>query len=125
MVLLVNGLISANQIITAGIVISAFSLLLYALTFNLRERVARTFAILLSWVTMVYFCDAVVSTLSEVAQIDLWLRLQWVGIAFIPVSYLQFSDALLATTGLPSRGRRRHCRRIRPDSPRSTARPTY
>ena len=108
MVLLVNGLISANQIITAGIVISAFSLLLYALTFNLRERVARTFAILLSWVTMVYFCDAVVSTLSEVGQIELWLRLQWIGIAFIPVSYLQFSDALLATTGLPSRGRRRH-----------------
>jgi hypothetical protein len=107
MVLLLNGLISANQIITAGIVITAFSLLLYALTFNLRERVARTFAILLTCVTAVYFCDAVVSTLREAGIVEAWLRLQWVGIAFIPVTYLHFSDALLATTGQPSRGRRR------------------
>jgi hypothetical protein len=107
MVLLLNGLISANQIITAGIVITAFSLLLYSLTFNLRERVARTFAILLTCVTAVYFCDAVVSTLREAGDVEAWLRLQWVGIAFIPVTYLHFSDALLATTGRPSRGRRR------------------
>ncbi len=107
MALVINGLISANQIITAGIVITAFSLLLYALTFNLRERVARTFAILLTCVTAVYFCDAVVSTLREAGEVEVWLRLQWVGIAFVPVTYLHFSDALLATTGRPSRGRRR------------------
>ena len=107
MAFLLNGLISANQILTAGIVITAFSLLLYALTFNLRERVARAFAILLACVTTVYFGDAVVSTLQEAGAVEVWLRLQWVGIAFVPVAYLHFSDALLATIGQPSRGRRR------------------
>jgi hypothetical protein len=44
--------------------------------------------------------------------IDFFLRGQWLGIAFVPVSYLHFSDALLATTGQPSRGRRRVAIRI-------------
>jgi hypothetical protein len=39
--------------------------------------------------------------------VETWLRLQWVGIVFVPVAYLHLSDALLATTGQPSRGRRR------------------
>ena len=110
--LLVNGLATLNQILTAGIVITAFALLLYALTFNLRERTARAFAALLTFVTIVYFCDVVVSTLMTLEQAEIWLRLQWVGIAFVPVGYLHFSDALLATTGRPSRGRRRMAIRI-------------
>jgi hypothetical protein len=36
------GIITINQILTAGIAITAFSLLLYALSFNLRDRVARS-----------------------------------------------------------------------------------
>jgi hypothetical protein len=112
MQLLINGLAAANQILTAGIVITAFSLLLYALTFNLRDRVARVFAALLIFVTIVYFCDAVVSTARTTAQAEGWLRLQWLGIAFIPVAYLHFSDALLAATGRPSRGRRRLAVRV-------------
>src|SRR6266540_623835 len=106
MQLLIDALISANQVLTAGIAITAFSLLLYSLTFNLRDRVARVFAALLLFVTIVYFFDAVVSTITGPA-VDTWLRLQWIGIAFIPVTYLHFSDALLATTGRPSRWRRR------------------
>jgi hypothetical protein len=39
--------------------------------------------------------------------IELFLRLQWVGLAFLPASYLHLSDALLVTAGRPSRGRRR------------------
>jgi hypothetical protein len=104
--LLIDSLTSINQILTAGIAITAFSLLLYALTFNLRDRVARAFAALLAFVTVVYFFDAVASTTSG-ATVENWLRLQWLGIAFVPVAYLHFSDALLATTGQPSRGRRR------------------
>ena len=106
MLLLIDTLISANQVLTAGIAITAFSLLLYALTFNLRDRVARAFAGLLAFVTIVYFCDALGST-SAAATVETWLRLQWLGIVFVPVAYLHFSDALLATTGQPSRGRRR------------------
>lgn len=113
MFLLIRTLVVINQILTAGIVITAFSLLLYALTFNLRERVARAFAALLAFVTCVYFSDVMVSTLSgNPAQAVVWLRLQWIGLAFIPVAYLHFTDALLATTGQPSRGRRRASIRI-------------
>ena len=39
-------------------------------------------------------------------------RLQWIGIAFIPAAIYHLSDALLATTGLPSRGRRRRVIRL-------------
>ena len=35
------------------------------------------------------------------------MRLQWIGIIFLPPSYLHLSDALLVTAGRPSRGRRR------------------
>ena len=109
MSLLINGLATLNQILVAGISITAFSLLLYALTFNLRDRVARSFAALLAFVSIVFFCDAVVSTLTGAAPgaADVWLRLQWIGIAFIPATYLHFSDALLTIVGQPSRGRRR------------------
>ena len=95
-----------NQILNAGNAITAFSLLLYALTFNLRERVARSLALMFACVTLVYFFDVLVGTSSSPEEIELWLRLQWVGISFIPAAYLHFSDALLASTGRPSRGRR-------------------
>ncbi len=100
-------LITLSQILSAGISITAFSLWLYALTFNLRERVARAFAVLLVLITGVYFGDTVISTLAAPSQAEVWLRLQWIAIGFIPVAYLHFSDALLSTTGQPSRGRRR------------------
>lgn len=106
MELLLNGLTTLNQVLTAGIAITAFSLLLYALTFNLRDRVARSFAALLAFVTIVYFFDSLAGV-AGAATVETWLRLQWVGIAFVPVAYLHFTDALLATTGQPSRGRRR------------------
>ena len=108
---LIDTFISANQVLTAGIAITAFSLLLYALTFNLRDRVARAFAALLAFVTVVYFFDAIGST-APAATVEAWLRLQWLGIVFVPVGYLHFSDALLATTGQPSRGRRRNSIRV-------------
>lgn len=101
-------LLVINQILNAGNAITAFSLLLYALTFNVRERVARSLALLLSCVTLVYFGDVLTSLAQTDGEIELWLRVQWVGIAFIPATYLHLSDALLEATGRPSRGRRIH-----------------
>ncbi len=98
---LVSGFATLSQILAAGIVITTASLLLFALTLNLRDRVVRAFTALLAFITVVYFCDVLVSTLADLRTADIWLRLQWVGIAFIPVGYLHFSDALLATTGQP------------------------
>jgi hypothetical protein len=96
-----------NQLLTAGIAITAFSLLMYALTFNLRDRVARSFAQILTCVMVVFVAEALGSVASSTSQLEFWLRMRWLGIVFLPATYLQFSDALLATTGRPSRGRRR------------------
>ena len=104
---MLSVLITLNQILMAGVSITAFSLLLYSLTFNLRERVARSFAIILACLVIVYSSETFASVVLRPDQLDFWLRVQWIGIIFIPTAYLHFSDALLATTGKPSRGRRR------------------
>ena len=104
---LIVGLQTLNQIITAGIAITAFSLLIYAFSFNLQDRVARSFAIILTCVTVVYAGDAFSTIANNATELTLWLRVQWVGIVFIPAAYFHFSDALMEKTGRPSRGRRR------------------
>jgi len=96
-----------NQLLTAGIAITAFSLLLYALTFNLRDRVARSFALILICVVIVFVGDAIGSASDATNEKAFWLRIQWLGIVFLPATYLHFSDAILSTTGRPSRGRRK------------------
>src|SRR4026208_1149198 len=95
-----------NQILTAGIAITAFSLFLYALSFNLRDRVARSFAIILLCVVVVFTTEALQNKSVPDWGIQLLLRLQWIGIIFLPPSYLHLSDAVLVTPGKPSRGRR-------------------
>lgn len=101
-----SGIITLNQILTAGIAITAFSLLLYALSFNLRDRVARSFAVILVCVVIIFSTEAIASTVQTEYIADL-MRLQWVGLVFLPAAYLHLSDALLVTAGRPSRGRRR------------------
>jgi len=104
---LLAGIKTLNQILTAGIAITAFSLLIYALTFNLRDRVARSFATILLSVVVIFTSEAIQSTVHSTDLVELFLRLQWIGIVFLPASYLHLSDALLVTAGRPSRGRRR------------------
>lgn len=104
---LLAGIKTLNQILTAGIAITAFSLLFYALTFNLRDRVARSFAVILLSVVVIFTAEAIQSAVKSVEMVELFLRLQWVGIVFLPPAYLHLSDALLVTAGRPSRGRRR------------------
>jgi hypothetical protein len=55
---LLVGIKTINNILTAGIAITAFSLFLYALSFNLRDRVARSFAIILLCVVVVFTTEA-------------------------------------------------------------------
>ena len=109
---LIGILITINQLLTAGIAITAFSLLLYALSFNLRDRVARSFAIIMICVVIVFSGEAIASVAESPESMEAWLKFQWSGLVFLPPAYLHFSDALLATTGKPSRGRRRLVVRI-------------
>jgi hypothetical protein len=104
---LLVGIQTVNQILTAGISITAFSLFLYALSFNLRDRVARSFALILLAVVVVFTTDALQSNEMSNGGVQLLLKLQWIGLAFLPAAYLHLSDALLVTAGRPSRGRRR------------------
>ena len=104
---LLAGIQTLNQILTAGIAITAFSLFLYALSFNLRDRVARSFAIILLCVVIVFTAEALQDKSMTAEMMQLLLRLQWFGIVFLPAAYLHLSDALLVTAGRPSRGRRR------------------
>jgi len=101
-----------NDLLTAGIAVTAFSLLIYALSFNLRDRVARSFAFIMLCVVIVYVADSFASVTASAQQLNTWLRLQWLGIIFLPAAYLHISDALLETTGRPSRGRRRRIVRL-------------
>jgi hypothetical protein len=104
---LLVGIRTINDIFTAGIAITAFSLFLYALSFNLRDRVARSFAIILLCVVVVFTSEALESSAVSQDLISLFLRLEWLGIIFLPPAYFHLSDAILATTGRSSRGRRR------------------
>lgn len=95
-----------NQLLAAGIAITAFSLLLYALTFNLKDRVARSFAFIMACVVVVYVGESVADVVVSPRWIEVWYQVQWIGIVFLPPAYVLLSDAVLATTGRPSRGRR-------------------
>ena len=109
---LLVGIQTLNQILTAGIAITAFSLFLYSLSFNLRDRVARSFAIILLCVVVVFTTEALQNKSVSNWGIDSLLRLQWIGIVFLPAAYIHLSDALLVTAGRPSRGRRRFAVRL-------------
>ncbi|MCC6148484.1 MAG: hypothetical protein IT308_13075 [Anaerolineaceae bacterium] len=105
-----NGLLiffrTVSQILTAAVAITAFSLFLFTLSLNLRDRVVRTFLLILICVVIVFSAEAIGSAAADPWQTQFWLRFHWVGIILLPPVYLHFSDALLATTGRPSRWRR-------------------
>lgn len=103
---LLSFLQTINQLLAAGISITAFSLLLYALSFNLKDRVARSFAFIMGCVVVVFVGESVAGVVSSPNWIEVWYQIQWVGIIMLPAAYAQISDAILATTGRPSRGRR-------------------
>jgi len=110
--MLLSFLDLSNETLTTATVVIAISLLLYNLTRNLRNRVARTSGVVLLCITIAYTCDVFVSLEPSASTYSAVLRLQWIGIAFMPAAMFHLSDALLATTGLPSRGRRRRVSRL-------------
>ena len=87
-----------NLIFSSAIVITAFSLLGYVLTHNLRSAVAQSFCVLLACVLVVFAGDIVIPRAATDHAAGVWLRVQWIGIAMVPAAYLHFSDAVLRTT---------------------------
>ena len=82
-------------------------MLLYNLTRNVRDRVARASGVLLASVSWAYLTDVFVGLEPRPETLETWFRLQWIGVSILPAAMFHLSDALLATTGLVSRGRRK------------------
>jgi len=101
-----------NETLTATIVIVAVSILLYNLSRDTHDQVTQSSSLVLSCVIVVYLADVFVTLEPGDDYLPVWLRAQWLGIAYVPAALLHLSDALLATTGRPSRGRRRAAVRL-------------
>ena len=91
-----------NLVLSSAIAILALSLLAYLLAHNLYSGVAQAFSALLACVLVVYSGDIVVARVSSQTAELLWLRFQWLGIAFVPAAYLHLSDAIFRTTRMSS-----------------------
>lgn len=104
--LILSGLTLGNIILSSAIIIVSFSLFLYLAANNFRNAVARSFSALLAFLTVVYVGDVFLQRVDTFADAVVWLKFKWVGIAFIPATYLHFSDALLRATHVYSMWRR-------------------
>jgi hypothetical protein len=96
-----------NETLIATIIIVSASILLYNLARGTQDRVTRTSSVMLLCVILAYLSDVFISLDPDGKYLEFWLRFQWIGIAFVPAALVHLSDALLATTGRPSRGRRK------------------
>jgi hypothetical protein len=94
-----TALITLNEIITAGIAITAFALLLYSLAFNLRDRVAMSFSLLMVIILTINAADAIAGNSNNPPVVELLMVLQWAAIIWLPAGMTLFSGALLFTTG--------------------------
>ena len=106
--LLVSALSLGNMILSSAIIIVSFSLFLYLAATNFRNSVARSFSALLAFLTVIYIGDVFLQRVGSESFADavIWLKFKWIGIAFIPATYMHFSDALLRSTNAYSRRRR-------------------
>ncbi len=88
----------ANNLASSVVVILAFSLLAYTLTYNFRTAVARTFSIILTCVMVVYASEVALDQVVNAQSAQHWLRFQWLGIALLPAGYYLFSLTVLQVT---------------------------
>ncbi len=95
-----------NVALSSVVVILAFSLLAYTLTYNFRDSVARRFALLLACVALSYASEVALDRVVTAESANRWLRLQWLGIAMLPAAYYLFSLAVLRATNYRIRRRR-------------------
>ena len=107
----INGWVAffktCSDVLTAGLAVMTFSLFLYSLTFKIRDTLTNIFTAILLCLILVFGADAFGSVITEKNTLLGIIKVHWVGLIFLPTLYFQFSDALLALTGKPSKGKRR------------------
>lgn len=95
-----------NDILQSIIVIFGTAVVLYNLGRALRDRVTRAFIALITFVSITFLAELLVSRALVPVSAEILLRLQWIGIAMVPAAQFHLSDALLTTTGAISPRRR-------------------
>jgi hypothetical protein len=90
-----------NDVLQAVIVIFGTAVVLYNAGRSIREPIIRAFSILVALVSLVYLTELLVSRTIVSDSTDVWLRVEWIGIALVPAAQYQLSNALLSTTGAP------------------------
>jgi hypothetical protein len=93
-----------SQIFTAGVAITAIALLMYSSGFNLKDKLSRTFVIVMATLALMFTTETIANISNSPELIQLWLQIRWAAMAMLPAAYFHFSDALLTITGRPSRG---------------------
>ncbi|MBK9710336.1 MAG: hypothetical protein IPO81_03235 [Kouleothrix sp.] len=104
--LLTAILLQLNDLLSAAVLIIAFSLLAYIALQNLHNAITRALCVLLAGVVVVSGGDVLLGQAERDATIHFLLRAQWLGITCVPAGYLHLSDALLTYSGAPNRNRR-------------------
>ena len=95
-----------NDVLQAVIVIFGSAVVLYNLGRGPRSQITVAFTALVSFVVVVYLTELMVSRAIVSGSAEIWLRLEWFGIALVPAAQYHLSDALLSTTGAPPQRRR-------------------
>ena len=98
---------ATSDALTAGVAIVAFSLLINAFTFKIRDAVTNTFTVILLAVVIIFGADAFFTVVRDEAMLVTIIKIHWLGLTLLPTAYFLFSDSLLTQTGKPSRGKRR------------------
>src|SRR2546423_4225038 len=105
--LLTTILLQLNDLLSAAVLIIAFSLLAYIALQNWHTAIARALCVLLGGVVVVFGGDVLLALPPEHETIILFLlRAQWLGIVCIPAAYIHLSDALLTYSEVADRRRR-------------------
>lgn len=89
---------AVNVLVASAVIIIAFSLFAFTLTYNFRSSAARRFALVLACIIITYTGDVALNRVDSAASANRWLRFQWLGIAMLPYAYYLFSTAVLRTT---------------------------
>lgn len=101
-----NVLAFLNVAMSSVLIILSFSLMAYTLMYNVRQSVARRFALLLLCVMIAYASEVALTRVNTVSAANAWLRFQWLGIALLPAASYLFSLAVLRLTNYGVRRRR-------------------
>jgi hypothetical protein len=104
--LLTSMLLQLNDLLSAAVLIVAFSLLAYIALQNWHTPIARAVCVLLAGVVIVSGGDVLIGQAQNDTTIEFLLRTQWLGIVCVPSGYIHLSDALLTYSGVLDR--RRH-----------------